>query len=294
MQVPAPFEYDRATSVDHALTLLERGADQDALIIAGGQSLLPMMKLRLARPGLLIDINDLHDLDYVRQEGSELCIGALTRHRALLDSQLAGRVLPIIWDVERLIADPLVRNRGTLGGSLCQADPGEDLSAVCAALAPQVVIRGREGLRSVAMPAFHKGPYETDVGSSEMLVEVRIPVSTNGGSAYEKVKRKTGDWAAAAVGAAVVLDDGHIAQVGIGLAGVGTLYAGGAAELVRGEEPSDRLFAEAGRLAAEESSPVTDNRGTAEYKRHLAEELVKRALARAAARAAGREAGNAG
>ncbi len=289
MQVPAPFEYQRAKSVDETLALLQRFGDE-ARIIAGGHSLLPMMKLRLARPEVVIDINDLHELDYVRQEGSELRIGALTRHRTLLESELIGRFFPIFHDAERVIADPLVRNRGTIGGSLCQADPSEDLSAVCAAVKAQAVIRGADGSRVVSMDEFHLGPYETAVGPGEMLVEVRIPVWQNAGSAYEKVERKAGDWAIAAVGAAVSLNNGRIADASFGYAAVGILHAHQVEEAVRGKEPSEELFAEAGRIASEVCEPITDTRGSAEYKRHLAGELTKRALRRAVARAAGREA----
>ncbi len=289
MQVPAPFEYQRARSVDEALALLQRFGDE-ARVIAGGHSLLPMMKLRLARPEFLIDINDLQELDYVRQEGDELCVGALTRHRTLLESELLERLFPIFHDAERVIADPLVRNRGTIGGSLCQADPSEDLSAVCTAVKARAVIRGTDGSRIVSMEEFHLGPYETAVGPGEMLVEVRIPIRPNAGSAYEKVERKAGDWAIAAVGAAVELHNGRIAEVGLGLAAVGILHAPRVEEAVRGKEPSEELFAEAARLASEECEPITDTRGSAEYKRHLAGELTKRALRRAVARAAGRKA----
>jgi carbon-monoxide dehydrogenase medium subunit len=251
-----------------------------------------MMKLRLARPEALVDINDLHELDYIRQEGSELCVGALTRHRTLLESETAGRYFPIIHDAERVIADPAVRNRGTIGGSLCQADPSEDLSAVCAALHVRAVIRGRQGVRSVPMKDFHQGPYETAVGTGEMLIEVRIPILPQAGSAYEKVERKAGDWAVAAAGVALSLRDGRIADAGVGLAAVGAnaVNAHRVEELLRGGEPSEALFAEAGHMASEDCFPVTDSRGSAQYKRHLAGELTKRALRRAVARAMAREA----
>ncbi|MFJ4828584.1 FAD binding domain-containing protein [Streptomyces sp. NPDC088747] len=179
MQVPASFDYQRAESVDEALELLRRYGEE-ARVVAGGHSLLPMMKLRLASPEVLIDINDLHELDHIDLVGGELRIGALTRHRALLESEPVGRYFPIVHDAERVIADPPVRNRGTIGGSLCQADPSEDLSAVCAALHARAVIRGTDGERTVAMADFHQGPYETAVGVGEMLVEVRFPVLTGG------------------------------------------------------------------------------------------------------------------
>lgn len=291
MQVPASFDYQRAESVDQALELLRRFGEE-ARVVAGGHSLLPMMKLRLASPEVLVDINDLHELDYIRQEQNELCVGTLTRHRALLESDLIGRYFPIVHDAERVIADPPVRNRGTIGGSLCQADPSEDLSAVCAALHARVVIRGRDGTRTVGMDEFHQGPYETAVGAGEMLIEVRLPVLPASGSAYEKVERKAGDWAVAAAGVALSLSDGRIAGPGVGLAAVGadSVHVSRVEELLLGAEPSEPLYEAAGRLAAEECSPVTDGRGSAEYKRHLAGELTKRALRRAVSRAAAREA----
>lgn len=287
MQVPAPFEYERATSVEHALDLLARHGE-DAMVIAGGHSLLPMMKLRLVRPEVVIDINDCADLEHITDDGDMLRIGALTRHAALLASDTVARLVPMITDAERVIADPVVRNRGTIGGSLCQADPGEDLSTVCTAMFAEVVIRGSHGQRTVPMGAFHRGPYETAVESDEILTEVRIPVRPGAGSAYEKVERRVGDWAIAAAGAAVWLRDGVIDDVGIGLTAVG--MDGGLAtraqDAVRGWSPDEDVYAEAGKLASEDCDPIDDQRGSAAYKRHLAGELTVRALRRAVERAA--------
>jgi carbon-monoxide dehydrogenase medium subunit len=242
-----------------------------------------MMKLRLAAPEHLVDINDLQDLDYIRVEGSEVRIGAMTRHRTLLASDALEVHFPIFRDAERVIADPPVRNRGTIGGALCQADPSEDLSAVCAACHAKLVIRGRGGERVVDMDEFHQGPYETAVGDAEMLTEIRLEMRPRPGSAYEKVERRVGDWAVAAVGAAVWLDDGRIADAGIGLSALGSnvLRASRAEEALRGADPSDETIEEAARLAAEQSEPSTDQRGSAEYKRHLAAELTRRSLRRA-------------
>jgi carbon-monoxide dehydrogenase medium subunit len=286
VQVPAPFEYERATSVDDAVALLER-LGPEARIIAGGHSLLPMMKLRLAAPEHLIDINDL-DLAYLRQDGAEIRIGAMTRHRELLESELLAGLLPIFAEAERMVADPVVRNRGTVGGSLCQADPAEDLSAVCSAVKAQVVIRGSGGERVVAMSDFHRGPYETAVGDAEMLVEVRVPLRDGAGSAYEKVERRAGDWAIAAAAAALWVDGGTIADAGVALSAVGptTVHATRAEEALRGQAPSEELFARAAEIAAEDCSPTADQRGPVDYKRHLARELTHRALRRAAARCA--------
>ena len=180
MQVPAPIEYARATSVEDAVGLLER-LGEEARIIAGGHSLLPMMKLRLATPEYLVDINDLHDsLSYIEADGDVVRIGAMTRHRELLESELLWDLFPIFRDAEQVIADPPVRNRGTLGGALCQADPSEDLSSVCTTLDAVCVIQGSSGTREVPMDEFHRGPYQTAVGHAELLIEVRIPVRRHG------------------------------------------------------------------------------------------------------------------
>lgn len=286
MQVPAPFEYERARSVEHAIGLLDRLGDT-ARLVAGGHSLLPMMKLRLANFEYLIDINDLHgELGYIRTEPSQIRVGAMTRHRELLESAQLAAAFPIFGDAEAVIADPVVRNRGTLGGSLCQADPSEDLSAVCTTLNASCVIRSAAGERVVTMEEFHRGPYETAVGDGEMLTEVRIPIRPGGSSAYEKVERRAGDWAVVSCGAAVWMTDGLISDARVGLAAVGPNTTGipAISQVLRGKAPSEELYAEAGRIASRTCSPVTDMRGTAEYKRHLADELTRRALRRAVAR----------
>ncbi|WBC09420.1 FAD binding domain-containing protein [Micromonospora sp. CA-248089] len=288
MQVPAPFEYERATSVDHAISLMERLGSTSRLI-AGGHSLLPMMKLRLASFDYLIDINDLHDeLGYIEAGPDELRIGALTRHRELLESAVLTAAFPIFADAERVIADPIVRNRGTLGGSLCQADPSEDLSAVCTALDASCVIRGPGGSeRVLSMEEFHVGPYETAVDDGEILVEVRLPVRPGCGSAYEKVERRAGDWAVVSAGAAVWLDGDVISDARVGLAAVGPNTTGipEISAALRGQTPSESLFEQAGAIAARSCEPATDQRGSAEYKRHLADELTRRTLRRAVERA---------
>ena len=280
MQVPAPFDYERASTVEEAIGLLERLGDE-ARLVAGGHSLIPMMKLRLVNLEYVIDINDLHDeLGYVRVGTDEVRIGAMTRHRELLESPELGALFPIFADAEKVIADPVVRNRGTIGGSLCQADPSEDLTAVCTTLDASCVIRGSGGERVVSMADFHRGPYETAVEHGEILTEIRIPVRPNGSSAYAKVERRAGDWAVTSAGAAVWMDGGTITDARVGLAAVGPNTTGipAISEALRGQGPSDELFARAGALAAESCSPVTDNRGTADYKRHLADELTRRTL----------------
>jgi aerobic carbon-monoxide dehydrogenase medium subunit len=286
MQVPAPFEYERASTVGEAIGLLER-LGGSARLVAGGHSLLPMMKLRLANLEYLIDINDLHDeLGYVRVESDQIRVGAMTRHRELLESEALGAAFPIFRDAERVIADPVVRNRGTIGGSLCQADPSEDLSAVCTTLDASCVIRGGGGERVVTMAEFYRGPYETAVGEAEMLIEIRLPIRPGGSSAYEKVERRAGDWAVVSCGAAVWLQDGPgspIVDARVGLAAVGPNTTGipAISDLLRGKVASDELFQQAGALAAENCTPATDMRGSAEYKRHLANELTRRTLRRA-------------
>lgn len=286
MQVPSPFEYERASSVDHAISLLDR-LGSEARLVAGGHSLIPMMKLRLANLEYLIDINGLHDeLGYIRVGADEVKIGSMTRHRELLESAELAALFPIFADAEQVIADPVVRNRGTIGGSLCQADPSEDLSAVCTTLDAACVIRGAAGERVVTMDDFYRGPYETAVGQGEILIEVRIPVRPNGSSAYAKVERRAGDWAVTSAGAAVWMDGPRIVDARVGLAAVGPNTTGipAISDLLRGQEPSEELYVQAGALAAENCSPSTDNRGTADYKRHLADELTRRTLKRAVER----------
>ena len=288
MQVPAHVEYEKASSVQHALALLARYGPE-AKVLAGGHSLIPMMKLRLAQPELLVDINGLTDLCYINRAGDELRIGTLTRHAQLLESQLAGEHFAILHDAERVIADPIVRNWGTVGGSLCQADPSEDLSAAFAAMKGTMVIEGPGGRREVSARAFHTGPYETVVGPSELLTEIRLPIRPGGGSAYLKVARRAGDWPVGAAGAAVWLADGVIADTGIGLTAVGATHfvAAEAEQFLRGRPADEKSLAKAGEIAAEHCHPATDQRGPADYKRHLVQELTTRVLRIAISRAQG-------
>jgi carbon-monoxide dehydrogenase medium subunit len=290
MQVPGPFEYERATSVDHAVGLLDR-LGEGAFIVAGGHSLLPMMKLRIANPEYLIDINDLAgELGYITVGAAGpatsggaptlVRLGAMTRHREVLEDAALATVCPIFADAERVIADPVVRNRGTVGGSLCQADPAEDLSTVCEVLGAVVVARGPSGQREIGIDDFMLGPYETALAHNEMLIEVRIPLRHNTSSAYAKVERRVGDWAVAAAGAAVTLDGDQIVAGRVGLTAVNADSEALAVvtEALVGSPPTEETFAEAGRLAAQACEPATDQRGTADYKRHLASELTIRTL----------------
>jgi aerobic carbon-monoxide dehydrogenase medium subunit len=290
LQTPAPFDYERATSVEGAIAALDR-LGSDARVIAGGHSLLPMMKLRLANPSHLIDINALDELAYIREQDGEIRIGALTRHVDLAKSDMLARQFPLFRDAEAVIADPVVRNRGTIGGSLCQADAAEDLSAVCSAAKARVAIRGTVGERVVGMEDFHVGPFTTAVGAGEILTEIRLPLRPGAGSAHEKVERRAGDWAIAAASAAVWMDGGTVADAGVALSAVGltTIHLTRAEELIRGKQPSDELFAQAAEVASEDCSPTADGRGPVDYKRHLAGVLTGRALRRAVARAMNKE-----
>ena len=287
VQTPAPFEYERATSVEGAIAALER-LGSEARIIAGGHSLLPMMKLRLANPSHLIDINDLAELDYIREQDGEIRIGALTRHVDLLKSELLARHFPLFRDAETVIADPVVRNRGTIGGSLCQADAAEDLSAVCSAAKAQVVIRGTDGERVVGMEDFHVGPYTTAVGAGEMLTEIRLPLRPGAGSAHEKVERRAGDWAIAAASAAVWMDGGTIARRGHraqrGRADDHPSHPRRGAAARQGAV-GGAVRARRARSPRRTARRRADGRGPVDYKRHLAGVLTRRALRRSVARA---------
>lgn len=289
MQTPAPCDYSRATSVDDAIAQLQ-ALGGNARILAGGYSLIPMMKLRLANPGHVIDINPLEpELSYIRQEGNEIAIGALTRHVHMLESDLLARTFPNIFaEAEAVLADPVVRNRGTMGGSLCQSDPAEDLSGVVVALKGKAVLRGPGGAqRVVGMDEFHLGPYMTAVQPTEMLIEVRFDVQQGFGGAHEKVERRAGDFAIVAASAALSIQGGTIRSAGVACSAVGptTLHIGRAEELLVGKAPSEDLFKQAGQMASADCSPNSDGRGPADYKRAVAGVLTTRALSRAAATA---------
>jgi carbon-monoxide dehydrogenase medium subunit len=285
MQVPAPFQYRKATSVAHALALLAEYGPESA-VVAGGHSLLPMMKLRLAHPEALVDINDVTELAGIRVEDGVLVIGAMTRHAELLACAEAGAHFAILHDAERVIADPIVRNRGTVGGSLCQADPSEDLSAVFAALRADLVVHGPDGERTVPVRDFFVGPYQTVLADGELLGEIRVPLRPSV-SAYVKVDRRAGDWAVAAAGAVLSLADGVVTEAGIGLTALGArrFVAAEAEDYLCGGPPDAGRLAEAGRIAAAHCAPVADQRGPVDYKRHVAGELVTRALRDALGRA---------
>lgn len=287
MQVPARFDYEVATSVEEAIDLLERHGPE-ARLLAGGHSLIPMMKLRLAFPETLIDIHELDtDLRYIREDGA-LEIGALARHQDVLDAEIVRESYPILWDAETMIADPLVRNMGTVGGSLAHGDPAEDLPAAFMALGCEVIARGPDGERTISINELQTGPFETVLDPAEIIVGARV-LRAPMGSAYTKVKRRTGDYASAAVGVALNLSDGEIRDAGIGMCAVGgqTLRARGAEEILDGRKPDAELYRRAGEQAAEECDPPEDARGPIEYKRDLVKVLVVRALEKAVERAGG-------
>ena len=290
MQVPARFDYEVATSVGEAIELLQRHGPE-AHLVAGGHSLIPMMKLRLAAPEVLIDIHELDDeLRYVRQEDGVLKIGALARHRDLLESPVVRERYTLLADAEKFIADPLVRNMGTVGGSFAHADPSEDLPAAFIALGAEVVVRGPRGERTVALEDLQVGPFETVIGPDEILTETRVSRAPHG-SSYFKVERRAGDYASAALGVALWMNGEEIQDARIGMCGVGstTLRARGAEDVLKGEKPDIDLYKRAGERAAEECDPPDDARGTPEYKRDLVRVLVARAMEQAVNRARGAE-----
>jgi aerobic carbon-monoxide dehydrogenase medium subunit len=290
VQVPARFDYEVAGSVGEAIELLERYGE-GARLIAGGHSLIPMMKLRLAAPEVLVDISGLDsELRYIEDGGGALRIGALTRHREVLESPVIQKRYALLADAEKMIADPLVRNMGTIGGDLANADPAEDLPAAFVALDCEVLVRGTNGERTVHIDDLYVGPYETSLDHSEVLTEVRVP-STPGGSAYSKVKRKTGDYAAAAIGVVLSMGGEEIESIRIGLCGVGnrTLRASGAEDALRGSPPGSEAYRRAGEIAAEECDPIEDAKGSVDYKRDLVRVLLGRTVDKAVERAAGRE-----
>jgi carbon-monoxide dehydrogenase medium subunit len=289
--IPAAFDYHRPNTLDEAVGLLARHGDQ-AKVLSGGMSLLPMLKLRLASFAHLVDIGRIPGLDYIREEGGFLRIGAMTRQAALERSDLIRTQCPVLADAVPLIADPVVRNRGTIGGNVANGDPGNDQPAIMLALGATLVARGPRGERSIAANQFYKGLYETALARNEILTEIRIPVPpARSGGAYAKLKRKTGDFAVAAAAVQVTLDaKGAVERAGIGLtnAGLTPVEAVDAAKYLAGKMPDEKTIAEAAKLAAAKSSPGADRRGSAEYKREMARVLTGRALRRAVQRAGGK------
>jgi carbon-monoxide dehydrogenase medium subunit len=280
--LPARFEYHRPSSLEDALGFL--GSHEDAKVLAGGQSLIPVMKLRFAAPSHLVDINRLEGLDHVRVEDGTLRIGALVRHNAMAGSEVVETNHPLLASTAPQIADPLVRNLGTMGGSLAHADPAGDWGSAMIAADARVALTSSRGEREVAVRDFLVDIFTTTLEPDELLTEVRVPVpKTKIGGAYLKLERKIGDFATVGVAVQVEMANGTIDRAGIALTGVGSrnIHAEAAEAALAGKEPNDDTYAEAGRLAAAACDPVTDVRGSAEYKRHVVEVYVKRGLARA-------------
>ena len=288
--IPAAFEYHAPTSIGDATALLARlGAD--AKILSGGQSLIPLMKLRLAGPQHLVDINRIPDLAYIREADGFLRIGALTREADLEDSDVVRSRYPLLYDTCKVIADPLVRNLATIGGNLAHADPANDHPATMLALGAEVVVAGGKGRRTVPIASFFTGPFTTSMEANEILVEVAIPVpAARSGGAYLKLERKVGDFATVAVAAHVALSaSGTCDQVGIGLTNVGLtpIKATAAEAALRGQRPDDATIKRAAQLAADASDPGEDLRGSVEYKKDMVRVLTGRALRKAVERAGG-------
>jgi carbon-monoxide dehydrogenase medium subunit len=286
--IPGPFEYHRPTSLEEAIALLEQYGD-DAKLLAGGHSLIPLMKLRLAEPAHLIDLGGIADLAYIREEQSYLAIGALTREADLERSAPVQERYPLLADTARVIGDPLVRNMATVGGNLAHGDPANDHPATMLALRASVAARGPQGERVIAIDDFFVGLLTTVLEPNEILTEIRIPTPpARSAGAYVKLERKVGDYATAAVAAQLTLNaDGSVAQAGIGLTAVGltAIRAADAEQFLVGKRLDEEVLHEAGRLAAAASDPGADLRGSVEYKRAMVAELTQRALAQANERA---------
>jgi aerobic carbon-monoxide dehydrogenase medium subunit len=286
--IPPAFAYLRPKTIPEAVAFLQQYGD-DAKILSGGQSLIPMMKLRIARPAYLIDINRISGLSYIKEEAGFLKIGGLTREADLEASGLIRSKYPIILDTAHVIADPQVRNLATVAGNLAHGDPANDHPATMLALGTQIVATGPAGERIIPIEEFFLSVFSTALKPGEILTEIRIPIPpAHSGGAYLKLERKVGDFATAAVAAQVTLDGkGAVQKVGIGLTNVGPtpIKARKAEEFLRGKKVDEANARQAGQLAAEEAQPSSDLRGPAEYKRGLVKELAKRALSRAAERA---------
>jgi carbon-monoxide dehydrogenase medium subunit len=288
--IPPTFDYHAPATLPEAVALLGRFGDE-AKILSGGQSLLPLLKLRLAQPAHLVDIGRIPDLDYLKEEGGFLRIGALVREAALEASPLVREKYPILLDTARVIADPLVRNLATVAGNLAHGDPANDHPATMLALGAEVVVTGSKGTRTIPVAKLFTGLFATALDPTEVLTEIRVPAPPpSSGGAYAKLERKVGDFATAGAAAFLVLGAGAITRAGLGLTNLGPvpIRPTEAENYLTGKRPDENTFAEAGKLAAAATSPSPDRRGAADYKREMARVLMIRALRAAAARAGGR------
>ena len=287
--IPGAFDYHSPRSLDEALSLLQQHAG-DAKILAGGQSLIPAMRFRLAMPSILIDINRLDDLRYVEERGDHLAIGAMTLEHSLEDAAVVRSSYPLLHDTAVVIADPLVRNMATVGGNIAHADPANDHPATMLAYNATVVAKGPKGERTIAIDDFFTGLFENAMGEDEILTEIRIPKpGANSGGAYMKFERKVGDYAISAAAVQLRLDGGTVAAARIGLTNVSAVpmrAKGAEAELV-GKSISDAVIEAAGKAAAAECDPSPDLRGGVDYKRDITRVMVKRSIQQAVARAKG-------
>lgn len=287
--IPPAFEYFRPATIPEAISLLQQHGE-DAKILSGGQSLIPMMKLRIARPAYLVDINRIAGLSYVKEEGGFLKIGGLTREADLEASSLVHARYPILLDTVHVIADPQVRNLATVAGNLAHGDPANDHPATMLALGARVVATGAKGERVIPIEEFFETLFTTALQQGEILTEIRIPIPpARSGGAYFKLERKVGDFATAAVAAQVTFDStGAVQRAGIGLTNVGPIpiKAKAAEDFLKGKELDAGSITQAAQLASDASQPSSDLRGPAEYKKGLVKELTKRALSRAGERAA--------
>jgi carbon-monoxide dehydrogenase medium subunit len=288
--IPAPFDYHAPASLAEAIGLLQQHGD-DAKVLSGGQSLLPLLKLRLASTGHLVDIGRIPGLEYIKEEGGYLKIGGRTRESALERSDLIRNKYPILYDTTIVIADPIVRNRATVGGNLAHADPANDHPATMLALGAEVVVTGAQGERTIPIDRFFTGLFSTALAPGEILTEIRVPVAPpRSGGAYVKLERKVGDYATAAAAAQVTLNSaGAIERAGIALTSAGPtpVRAVDAERFLKGKVPDRQTIAEAARRAAQAASPSADRRGSVEYKREMARVLTARALTTAVERAEG-------
>lgn len=289
--IPASFDYHAPASLADAIALLQRHGDQ-AKVLSGGQSLLPLLKLRVGAAEHLVDIGRIPGLEYIKEDGGFLKIGGRTRESMLERSDIIKSKYPILYDTARVIADPLVRNRATVGGNLAHADPANDHPATMLALDAEVVATGPGGERTIPIAEFFTGIFSTALGPDEILTEIRIPIPLpKSGGAYVKLERKVGDFATAAAAAQVTLGSGgEVERAGIGLTAAGPMpiKAKDAERFLLKQRPDAATLAEAARLAAAAASPTADRRGSVEYKREMARVLTARALTRAIERAGGR------
>jgi carbon-monoxide dehydrogenase medium subunit len=289
--VPAAFDYRAPTSLAEALTVLGEHGD-DAKVMAGGQSLIPLLKLRFALPALVVDIGRIDGLSHIEAAGDTLRMGARTRHVDVERDTDLDSICPILREAARQVSDPLVRNRGTVGGSLCHADPAGDWGAVMLALEAQFVVRSASGERTIAAQDFFQGPFTTALRPDELLTEIRIPLAGAGhrsAGSYLKLERKVGDFATVGVAVQVRMTNGTVDRAGIGLTAVGpsSLKATSAEQVLTGREPTRDAIAEAARVAAAAAQPKDDIRGSAEYKQDVVRVFVERGLTSAVAQARG-------